>query len=147
MQTNSRDKIPSTTEAAANVIAGESTFTVHGIPFGSVEAFAQSIKLPPDDHRKAAVAMMNRIDAKAFQKILAAESNGRAPEYIYWRGMQIAYGSPQHSELMSFAARQYQISIGNLPSPKMLVANVVASSSQYGNVSNFALTPFSLGTK
>ena len=45
---------------------------------------------------------------------------------------------------MSFAARQYQISVGNLPCPKSLLANVVYSSSQYGNVSNFALTPFSL---
>jgi predicted NAD-dependent protein-ADP-ribosyltransferase YbiA (DUF1768 family) len=119
-------------------------FTVHGSIFGSIEAFAQTIKLKPNDPRVASVAIMTREEAIAFRDTLNAENNNQQPTFVYWGGEPIPFGSEPHNSLMSFAARQYGISLGKMPNAKSLIANVVSTSNHYANISNFALTPFAI---
>ena len=80
-------------------------FEFNGISYGSVEGFAQSIRLTSEDSRRSAVEKMNRKEAREFGLALSQELGGKKRDSIYWKGESILYRSDAHETLIEHALR------------------------------------------
>ena len=85
-------------------------FKIDGVHFGSVEAFVQCIKYPPDSPSRAAI---NKLEHGPEAKRQGREANRWIDKAIrqdkvalvYWASKTIPFGSPDHHKLIGRAIR------------------------------------------
>jgi len=118
-------------------------FTLGSETFACLESFAQAIRLPESDHRRAYVAGMSRSEAKEFCRNFEPPVGGSV--LIYWEGELFAARSEAHHKLMAQAVAAEREARGYLPNPKHTTANIVSFNPLYSQCSNFAHTPFKMG--
>lgn len=75
-----------------------SPFSLDGILFASIEGFIQGVKFPEGDPRRERAFVLSGLEAK--------ELGGEADRSgAYWHGQRLAYGSPEHHQLIERAIR------------------------------------------
>lgn len=75
-----------------------SPFSLDGTLFASIEGFIQGIKFPLGDPRREQAFVSSGWDAKHLGD--TADRSG-----AYWSGQKLAYGSPEHHQLIERALR------------------------------------------